>query len=113
TKSLHRMLPRNATIPYDHLKSPKKGFTRGFGSSTLLRMHLRYVGAGSVISIYPGAAKTGGAGKPFFGWRQAATLLPLVLFLLGLQLLVTGCHALSARVISDPAPAVARLQAGG
>ena len=48
-----------------------------------------------------------------FRWRQATTLLLLAVLWTGLPFLITGCGTFSARVISDPAPAVARLQAGG
>ena len=47
------------------------------------------------------------------GWRPAAAWLPLALLLAGLLLPAAGCRTFSTRAVSDPAPAAARLQAGG
>lgn len=76
-------------------------------------MRLRDIGVVAVVSCLCDAGGIGGVAKSP-AWRLRATAwLRRAALLAGLPLLVTGCHTFSARVVSDPAPAVARLQAGG
>jgi CubicO group peptidase (beta-lactamase class C family) len=74
-------------------------------------MHFGNIGAGDMVTPPSGMAKNGGAIQLLFGRRQVnALFLPAVLLM---GLLVTGCRTFSKRIVSDPAPSVARLQAGG
>jgi CubicO group peptidase (beta-lactamase class C family) len=76
-------------------------------------MHLRDIGAGELFSGVSHVPGIGDVTQASFQKRRGASLLPLAALLIGLQFLATGCRTFSSRVLSDPAPAVARLQAGG
>ena len=76
-------------------------------------MFFRRAGTGKIFSCPSGVARTGGAMPRPCGRRQGATLLPQAALWVGLLFLVAGCRTFSKRDVSDPAPAVARLQAGG
>jgi CubicO group peptidase (beta-lactamase class C family) len=57
--------------------------------------------------------ETGAIPKRSSGLLRAIMFRPAILLLLGTALLGTSCKTFSSRVISDPLPAAARLQAGG
>ncbi len=76
-------------------------------------MHDRNLEAGQALAGLSGAAGAGGVRPLLSRRRQLTTWLALAVLLTGLLFLVTGCKTFSVRTVSDPAPAVARLQAGG
>jgi CubicO group peptidase (beta-lactamase class C family) len=74
--------------------------------------HVRRPETGEVSSPLSWPARTG-VEVPL-RWRRSCTpLLPLALLLIGLSALVGGCGTLPERLVSNPCPAAARLQAGG
>ncbi len=76
-------------------------------------MHFGNLGAADMMAHASALAKTDGRIRVLAGWRRAAPLFRRAGLVLGLALLVTGCGTFSTRVVSDPAPAAARLQARG
>jgi CubicO group peptidase (beta-lactamase class C family) len=76
-------------------------------------MSCHSIGPDKEFQCPSGVAGTGGSIQRPLGWRQAATFFTLALLLVGLLFPATGCRTFSTRAVSDPAAAVARLQAGG
>ncbi len=76
-------------------------------------MHLGNIGAREMASRCAGGVETSSMRQWLFRRWRMVTLFRVVLLVMALPLLATGCRTFSTRVLLDPTPAVERLQAGG